>query len=597
MRETPRGDATWVSEVLEAVAVFSGDRVRDATAAWDRFAAHPQVVVTVYGPVKAGKSSLVKRLLVEAGVPVPLWVTISGRPETFVAGEVACGDLVLVDTPGTGSDNETHGERASAALAATDVLIVAWPPGIATAEHPQLTAVICGDYYGHPADGYFPADALLIVIGRMDSLHPDVTRDVAGFYVLCDEKRAQLADVIAAARSTRGMRPDPVISLIHPVCADPFGLVGHEIQPEVADYDSGREWDGIGGLRDALDALPLRRPELRAAAAIRYWSRVALEVVKEITDEEAKLAAGAGESDVTAARLRALAADLRHVKDSAQEDLRQQILAELRSAANAAPEDQDVARALVDDRLDRVCTAWATKWSAHVSSVLNGRAPDFDPFAGRPARDAYHIEPIGRLLDPGPQEEPGDWRSVADLLRNLGPHARDAAEALLEMSLRTTIFTASDELRRYDDARGDADALAEVFKDAASIKSDVEAEQVRTLLQRYGVLSKIVPAVTQMGLILKAEADGRILERRERKRREELHVALEEASKEIASRILAGQPEIGIPGLEVRIDELLAEIEAQTQAGQAATAQDRTRKDQIAAARATLNRLLQERPR
>ena len=57
----------------------------------------------------AGKSTLLKRLLVELGHAVPDWVTVAAAPETNFVGEVALDDdLVLLDTPGISDGMSLH---------------------------------------------------------------------------------------------------------------------------------------------------------------------------------------------------------------------------------------------------------------------------------------------------------------------------------------------------------------------------------------------------------------------------------------------------------------------------------------------------------
>ena len=45
-------------------------------------------MVTFFGPYDSGKSTLLKRLLVDEGCKVPDWLTISPRPETFEQNKI-----------------------------------------------------------------------------------------------------------------------------------------------------------------------------------------------------------------------------------------------------------------------------------------------------------------------------------------------------------------------------------------------------------------------------------------------------------------------------------------------------------------------------
>ena len=65
---------------------------------WQRFAANDRPVVTVYGAYDTGKSSLLRRLIVDAGAQVPEWLTISARHETFEVNEVEAAGCIMRDT-------------------------------------------------------------------------------------------------------------------------------------------------------------------------------------------------------------------------------------------------------------------------------------------------------------------------------------------------------------------------------------------------------------------------------------------------------------------------------------------------------------------
>jgi putative ribosome biogenesis GTPase RsgA len=60
--------------------------------------------VTFFGAFDCGKSSLLRRLLVDDDIAVPDWLTISARHETFAASDIRYRGAILRDTPGVDPD-------------------------------------------------------------------------------------------------------------------------------------------------------------------------------------------------------------------------------------------------------------------------------------------------------------------------------------------------------------------------------------------------------------------------------------------------------------------------------------------------------------
>lgn len=92
---------------------------------WDAFQKRDRPVVTLFGSYDTGKSSLLRRLLVDSGRDVPDWLTISARHETFEVNDVEFGTCIVRDTPGfdvgASGVREQNSSRAMAAVGLTDV--------------------------------------------------------------------------------------------------------------------------------------------------------------------------------------------------------------------------------------------------------------------------------------------------------------------------------------------------------------------------------------------------------------------------------------------------------------------------------------------
>ena len=74
---------TWEQEAQSILSNHFEDFFAQYQALWNDFYQKEKPVVSIVGPYSAGKSSLIKRLLVQEGYNVPDWLTISGRRETF----------------------------------------------------------------------------------------------------------------------------------------------------------------------------------------------------------------------------------------------------------------------------------------------------------------------------------------------------------------------------------------------------------------------------------------------------------------------------------------------------------------------------------
>src|SRR3954466_12451635 len=69
------------------------------------------LTVTFAGAYSSGKTSLLKRLLFDFGIPVPEDLAVGADPTTFDPRTEQAGSLLLADTPGLGSGQALHNQR------------------------------------------------------------------------------------------------------------------------------------------------------------------------------------------------------------------------------------------------------------------------------------------------------------------------------------------------------------------------------------------------------------------------------------------------------------------------------------------------------
>lgn len=241
-------------------AIPGGQLGLEADEQWQQFASISDPVVTVYGAYDTGKSSLLRRLIVDSGVEVPDWLTISARHETFEVNEVRTAGCRLRDTPGfvTGASDaraDMNTQLANTAVELTDVAIVTVTPQLATAEFPALQALVRRDW----APG-----SLWFVISRFDEAGVDPESDENGYRDRAQRKTDELRRALELDNSV------PVFV----VSQDFAQMAGSERNPDPQLWDEFRGWDGIAELREALTSLGSGDgSSLRAFAAQRFWRK------------------------------------------------------------------------------------------------------------------------------------------------------------------------------------------------------------------------------------------------------------------------------------------------------------------------------------
>src|SRR6476646_2725027 len=110
-------DGIWQQTVLEVIERLVGaEQTAKVAAEWSEHAARDKVEVTFLGPYSSGKSTLLRRLVIDGGAQIPEWLTVSARRETFELNAVNVGDLTFTDAPGFAAGSELHDELAQDAL-------------------------------------------------------------------------------------------------------------------------------------------------------------------------------------------------------------------------------------------------------------------------------------------------------------------------------------------------------------------------------------------------------------------------------------------------------------------------------------------------
>lgn len=324
----------------------------DLAGRWEEYAAARTPVITVFGSYDTGKSSLIRRLLVDAQVPVPEWLTISARHETFDVREAVAGPVRFRDTPGIAvgaSDlrGTTNTATAIAAIEPTDILIVTVTSQLATGERDVLMEII-----GH---NWAPG-ALRFVITRFDEAGQDPFIDPDGYQALATSKIDEL-------RTSLDLDADVPVDV---VAQDPFQLGGDARDVDPVMYDEFRSWDGMTALHDALIQTSADADRLRTASEDRYWESVARLIDDELSTVLPELIAAAIQARKVATETEDWRRQLDDLDESARAGLRAAISATLQGAGAPTSAARDH---LADDLRDEL-DEWLRRQTAHLDRLV-----------------------------------------------------------------------------------------------------------------------------------------------------------------------------------------------------------------------------------
>ncbi|MBM9507822.1 GTPase domain-containing protein [Actinacidiphila acididurans] len=599
----------WTSRVRAAVRTIAGDGfTEEISGLWHDFRRSPDVRVTVYGPYDAGKSSLIKRLLSEDATEPPPWLTVSARRETFTVDHVLSGGLEYADTPGIAGGNAQHEAVADNALSITDALLVVLPPQLATTDAEHIRAVATGTLFGPPAARLFPAGSLRVVVGRMDEAGIDPQDNPEGYRSLSAHKRKELAELLT--RGAAGSRPQddaPVLDVldvpVHLVAADPYGF-GLFTAAEAADGGSSRDWDGIAELRAALGSLVDRRQELRAAAEVRLWSRIAMRALGAAEHERAQAGQAVDEARRELAQLAAVGTELDGVVGAATAALRTAVHELLSTAVETLHgADLDHIRAEAERGLGDVLTRWSLHWGAELDRLVQQTDSELAARARRASATAFRGF-VGTVATPpatlAVRSEKAGERSLDTVLRDLKGQVRWAVRGLyrthVEKDLGMSLERAVLELARVDSLGGNRRRLKHYFRSGIGFANAEQAAAARSALQRMKIFDAVLPSVVELGTLLFREIQGARLERQEMERRTELRGKLDGTADAIVSRILTAGEDRPDFGWNTAVSEVRNGLDALAQPLRSLVGVLEARQEELAAGAVALTALLEQAP-
>lgn len=512
----------WFDEVDEMLRDILGAEGTDAIAKdWQLRGDVAGPVVTVFGAYDAGKSSLLKRLLVEAGEPVPDWLTISARRETFEIGEANAFGCTFRDTPGIAGGNEEHEAIAREALGVSDVILLVLPPQLLTGDRDAVLAVIFGKIFspsGMPMGG-----AVRTVIARLYEGSVDPTDDVEGYREFVAGKRAEWHELLSKQQLTQ---PD---TDVFTVAADPYQLVGNDPAPLKESYgEAYRAWDGIDQLIVALSALPGQLPSLRTASRHRFY-RMRLQVVQESVQQQL------GELSLEREQL-----SNRHEGIALQREQLAALLKAARAALDAAVEETlltatraQVSVETINDflvpRLDQAIALWWNEQNAILKrqiSEMDSRLADRKQAAS--SRGAQRMPNRNQKVARESEHRSQYGRQLESLFQKTKALLQEHHENQLGMSFSKV----REQLGKLETA-GSFEEYQRTLGKSAKFKTPESAEKAKEVLKTHAWLN-FVPALIELGALAVNVVQAQKQASEEKRRREELRDLLHKQAKLIA---------------------------------------------------------------
>ncbi len=509
--------ACWVAEVRAQLRVLAGQWVEEADTVWEEFARTGLVRILVHGAYDAGKSSLLKRFLVEDGTPVPEWLVVGARPTTNDLGEIDSGGVTWIDSPGLAAGNARHDGVAEQALALTDGLLVVLPPQLLGGDTGHLPGLLDGSFFNPFARrALFPPGAVIVAVAQMDTAGVSADDDLEGYQELVQRKREELDAIFRRAGVVLPAE------FMHLVAADP-GQAAMSENPSLDDFAGHEAWDGVAGLRTSLRSLAARRAELRTAAAVRYWCLLGSKAHANAETERRHL-----EMVLDAARREHQATDLvlvelRSLDEAARSQLHDLLRSALRGMTLAAAD-----RDHVEQQLDATIDAWLVQWGGKLERFAQTAAVDRQLRADRPGSAAlrHYVNDLLGDMAAGPANDPEP--SLRTLLGRFGEHATTLANGAFTLIQGRTPEEAKAELERVRRMIAQPPATTVPAQDGLPTGA-LQADAIQRSLRRLATVETLLPIVLELG--------GYVVDRRAEAKSEQRRIELRELLRDHADRI------------------------------------------------------------
>ncbi|XVV10831.1 GTPase [Actinoplanes sp. CA-131856] len=303
---TAAGIQAWRAD-LEAAARSHSELFDVVRTMWRVAGQRP--AFAVLGDYNSGKSSLLRRIVVDSGRPGPAVFDIRAVPATTAATRYPMGRFDLVDTPGLQSGSDEHDNAAAEAVVEAALIFVVVHINVLVGDTSRLRNLVAAK-----------SPRTVFLVNRCDELGVDPLTVPADYLNLQDRKRAELQ----AAFASGGVDVDA--ERVHCLAGDPFGLAGDDPEVTAADFDENRLWDGVAALTGVL--ADLSDEQLSAASEVASLDAAVIGLRRHQRELQRTGDEDAGElsrSEPVIAALRAAVKDAVVLDNSLREDARRMV--------------------------------------------------------------------------------------------------------------------------------------------------------------------------------------------------------------------------------------------------------------------------------
>ncbi len=516
-----RKDITWEQQISDLLTKLLGNDEWNALVGPLReYEALGQAVLTIFGVYDSGKSTLLKRLIVDDGKTVPGWVTISARRETFEVNTIKLSWAIIRDTPGLAGGNAEHEKIALEALMLSDAVLLVLPPQLLTGERETIVALLQGTHFNSVAALPLPKDALYIAIARMDEAGTDPSENISGYKDLCKRKITELCDQL--------QRTDVQFNKhqINCVAADPYQQVGNR-DVTLKEYDEFRSWDGISTLYDQLSIIGKNLPTLRVQSRVRYLASLASTALSDLMKRKNEVEAAITESRNGQERLALIRKQHNGLMAAARADLDGVVNEVLRSSALAGLGSNDEVVKMIEPRMNKAFDEWQSKHVTELEKLARDADVELKARTKRPGAKILK-EVFKRDKEKAPNTKAPDIGKIGNSLRK-------GLRSYHEWQLGMSLSKADEELKKLSRFPSFED-YRDVARGGSSLKNAEHAAQARRAVGLNKSLEILGPAIFELGGLLLEERAKRKAVKERAIRREKLQAKIHDVAKDVADQ-------------------------------------------------------------
>lgn len=487
---------SWIQQLLSCLSNLpGGGNAEVIETVWRQHEKRKQPVITIYGSYDTGKSSLLKRLLVDDDKNVPDWLTVSARRETFEVRETEAFGCIFQDTPGISGGNLEHERLASEALALSDAFLVVLPPQLLTSEREQILNLLTGQFFSTNISNAFFPSSLIIVVSRMDEAGIDPSEDESGYQELAHRKQNELRNIL------RENNVDTTFLKIYTLAADPYQYVGSIRQPPKSAYNEFRCWDGIDILVESLQHLPEYLLNLRVKSAVRYFSWLGERALLIINTTKLNQEAIFEECFSWKERFVLIESQLDILMDAAKLNLEGMVEEQLISVSRYGLSTVEELGEILESRLSIVFEQWTLFYDTELNKLFREAGRELKERQARP-----NTRRLFEFFNRENESEPSTWDSshLREVLTQFRDVLAQGLKQLFELNFGMNLEGAELELKKLSNF-SDIDKYLQSSIKGVKSQSEQKLNQLKQYVDIHRSFEIITPILIELGTLILEE--------------------------------------------------------------------------------------------